>query len=349
VRDLTRLRHVLPVHQGRAAESIISRVLGGPGKIFLANAHFDTTRANILAVGGRAFDLPVPEALLLDVPAPFKGDIDLRALERKIREVGAANVAIIIMTLTNNTLGGQPVALSNLRGAREIARHHQIPLFLDAARFAENAWFIKQREFAHASRTPREIARDLFAQCDGCWVSAKKDNCANIGGFLALNDDALAQKFREEMMMTEGYSTYGGLAGRDLEAIAVGLHEALDERSLAYRIKSLELLASGLKSAGIPILEPAGGHAVVIDARRLLPHISPGGCAAQSLACELYLAAGVRTMSMGHDDGLLRLAMTRRAYTRSHIDFVVEVISHVAAQAGSIRQLRSIDSSRMAS
>ena len=357
VRDLTGLRHILPMHQGRAAERILFKVAGGPGKVFLSNSHFDTTRANVEASGAQAIDLPVPEALAFATPAPFKGDIDLRALEAKIRELGAAKVAMIIMTLTNNSLGGQPVSLANLRAAREISKHYKIPLFLDVARFAENSWFVKLREAGHASRTPAEIAREMFSYSDGCWMSAKKDAFVNIGGFLALNDEELARGCRDEMILGEGFPTYGGLAGRDLEAMAVGLTEALDEHYLAYRIRSIEYLGEGLRRNGVPFVEPPGGHAIYLDARRLLPHIPPTGYAAQALACELYLTAGVRGVEIGslmfgkREGGksvpapmeLVRLAIPRRAYTQSHVDFLIEVVSDVATRARSIGPLRLVE------
>lgn len=358
VRDLTGLRHVLPMHQGRAAERILFKAAGGPGKVFLSNSHFDTTRANVEASGAEAVDLPVPEALAFGVPAPFKGDVDLRALEAKVRELGAGKVAMIILTVTNNSLGGQPVSLANIRAAREISKHYKIPLFLDIARFAENSWFVKLREAGNASRTPAEIAREMFSYCDGAWMSAKKDAFVNMGGFLALNDDELAKDCRDEMILGEGFPTYGGLAGRDLEALAVGLGEALDEHYLAYRVRSVEYLGEGLRKAGVPIVEPPGGHAVYIDARAMLPHIPAHGYAAQALACELYLTAGVRGVEIGAlmfgkrgADGkavpakmeLVRLAIPRRAYTQSHVDFLIEVMADVAARAKTIRPLRLVE------
>ncbi|MDE2489346.1 MAG: tryptophanase [Elusimicrobia bacterium] len=358
VRDLTGLRHVLPMHQGRAAERILFRACGGPGKVFLSNSHFDTTRANIEASGAEAIDLPVPEALAFGIPAPFKGDVDLRALEARIRELGAAKVAMIVMTLTNNSLGGQPASLGNLRAAREISKHYGIPLFLDVARFAENSWLVKLREPGQATRPVADIARETFSYCDGCWMSSKKDAFVNIGGFLALNDDVLAKACRDEMILGEGFPTYGGLAGRDLEALAVGLDEALDEHYLRYRIRSVEYLGEGLLKAGVPIVEPPGGHAIYLDAKRLLPHIPPSGYPAVALACELYLTAGVRSVEIGSlmfgrrsADGspepapmeLVRLAIPRRAYTQSHVDFLIEVVADVAARAKEIRPLRVVE------
>ncbi len=358
VRGLTGLKHVLPMHQGRAAERVLFKATGGPGKVFLSNSHFDTTRANIEATGAEALDLPVPGALDFGRPAPFKGDVDLAALDAKIAELGNPRVAMIIMTLTNNSLGGQPVSLANLRAAREISKRHKVPLFLDVARFAENSWLVKLREPGQADRTPAQIAREAFSYCDGCWMSSKKDAFVNIGGFLALNDDALAKSCRDEMILGEGFPTYGGLAGRDLEALAVGLREALDEHYLRYRIRSVEYLGDGLRGAGVPIVEPPGGHAIYIDARRLLPHIPPQGYPAQALACELYLTAGVRSVEIGTlmfgrrgpsgevlpaSMELVRLAVPRRAYTQSHVDFLIEVMADVAARARDIKPLRLVE------
>ena len=357
VRDLTGLRFVMPVHQGRAAERVLFSVVGGPGKVVLSNSHFDTTRANVEASGAEAIDLPVPEALDFASPGDFKGDIDLRALEAKLRELGAARVSMIVMTLTNNSLGGQPVSMANLRATSEIAKHYKVPLFLDIARFAENAWFIKRREVGYSSLAVREIVREMFSYADGCWMSAKKDAFVNIGGFLALNDEKWMAQARETLILGEGFTTYGGLAGRDLEAMAVGLREVLDEHYLEYRIRSIEYLGDGLRSAGVPIVEPPGGHAVYIDATRLLPHIPPSGYPAQALACELYLTAGIRSVEIGslmfgrRENGaflparmeLVRLAIPRRVYTQSHVDFLIEVVADVATRAATIRPLRLLE------
>ncbi|MEK7383867.1 MAG: tryptophanase [Elusimicrobiota bacterium] len=359
VRELTGYRHVMPVHQGRAAERILFSVAGGPGKTVIANSHFDTTRANVEASGAAALDLPVPEAFDFAQPAPFKGDMDLRALEAKIRELGSANIPMIVMTLTNNSLGGQPVSMGNLREVSGIARHHRIPLLLDVARFAENAWFIKRREHGYAARTAAEIAREMFSLADGCWMSAKKDAFVNIGGFLAINDPQWSARAREILILGEGFPTYGGLAGRDLEAMAVGLREVLDEHYLEYRIRSVEYLGDGLRKAGVPIVEPPGGHAVYIDAKRLLPHIAASGYPAQALACELYLTAGVRSVEIGSlmfgrrekeefkpaRMELVRLAIPRRVYTQSHVDFLIEVMVDVASRAKAIKPLRLISAS----
>lgn len=358
VRELTGYKHVLPVHQGRAAERILMSVAAGPGKTVLSNSHFDTTRANVEASGAKAVDLPVPEALDFGIPAPFKGDADAKALEAKIRELGPASVPMIIMTLTNNSLGGQPVSMRNLREVSEIGRHYKIPIVLDVARFAENAYLIKLRERGYSRRSVREIAQEMFSYGNGCMMSAKKDALVNIGGFLALNDDEWVRRAREVLILGEGFPTYGGLAGRDLEAMAQGLEEVLDERYLEYRLRSIEYLGEGLRKAGVPIVEPPGGHAVYIDAKRFLPHIPPERFPAQALVCELYLTAGIRSVEIGslmfgrEEAGrfvparmeLVRLAIPRRVYTQSHIDFVIEVLSDIAARKDLIGGLTLVES-----
>ena len=357
VRALTGYRHILPVHQGRAAERILMNVACGPGKSVLSNSHFDTTRANVEAAGASAVDLPVPEALHFDRPGPFKGDMDLRALESSIRKLGPANIPMIIMTLTNNSLGGQPVSMGNLRRVAKIAGRHKIPVILDVARFAENAYFIKLREPGYGKRTAREIAREMFSYGSGCMMSAKKDGLVNIGGFLALNSPAWVRKARELLILGEGFPTYGGLAGRDLETMARGLEEVLDEEYLAYRLRSTEYLADGLRKAGVPIVEPPGGHAVYVDAKRFLPHIRPERFPGQALVCELYATAGIRAVEIGslmfgHGTGksfvaarmeLVRLAVPRRVYTQSHIDFVIEVFADIVRRKKSIRGLRLLE------
>lgn len=357
VRALTGYRHVLPVHQGRAAERILMNVACGPGKTVLSNSHFDTTRANVEAAGARAVDLPVPEALDFDRPGPFKGNMDVRALEAAIRELGSENIPMIVMTLTNNSLGGQPVSMRNLRDVAKIARRHEIPVILDVARFAENAFFIKLREPGYAGLSARAIAREMFSHASGCMMSAKKDGLVNIGGFLALDSPSWVRKARELLILGEGFPTYGGLAGRDLETMARGLEEVLDEDYLAYRLRSTEYLADGLRQAGVPLVEPPGGHAVYVDARRLLPHIRPERFPGQALVCELYLAAGVRAVEIGslmfgHGTGksfaparmeLVRLAVPRRVYTQSHIDLVIEVFADIVRRAKSLRGLRLLE------
>lgn len=358
VRDLTGLRYVLPTHQGRAAERILCSILAGPGKVFLANSHFDTTRANIEYSGAEARDLLPAEARIPSRILPFKGNIDLDALEQAVREVGPERVPMIIMTVTNNTAGGQPVSLANLRGARAVADRYGIPLFLDCARFAENAYFIKAREPGQQDRTVAEIAREIFRLADGCWMSAKKDGLVNMGGFLAVNDAELAAKARNLLILTEGFPTYGGMAGRDLEALAQGLEEVLDESYLQYRIRSIAYLDEALQRAGIPLLLPPGGHAVYLDAAAFLPHIPPSQYPGQALACALYLEGGIRGVEVGSvmfgkrgPDGeeipapseLVRLAFPRRVYTQSHVDYVAEVLADLYARRHEIRGLRIVE------
>ena len=357
VRDLTGLKDIIPVHQGRAAERILFSFLGGPGKTFLANAHFDTTRANIEVSGATAVDLPVPEAFDFENPSPFKGDIDLRKLESAIQEYGAKNIPMVILTVTNNALGGQPVSMRNIRETAKICSLHRIPLFLDCARFAENAWFIKKREAGYAKRPTSEIAKEMFSYAQGAMMSAKKDALVNIGGFLALNDPDWAKKARQELILGEGFPTYGGLAGRDLEAMAQGLKEVLDEEYLHYRIRSIEYFGEGLQDAGVPFIRPTGGHGVYVDAKRFLPHIPPEQYPGQALVCELYLTGGIRAVEIGslmfgrrvngHFEPakmeLVRLAIPRRVYTQSHIDFVIEVFRDLAQRKDSIRGLRLVE------
>ncbi|MBI4677740.1 MAG: tryptophanase [Elusimicrobia bacterium] len=360
VRRLTGYRHVLPVHQGRAAERILFSVVGGPGKTVISNSHFDTTRANAEASGCEALDLPVPGALDFDTPADFKGDIDLKALEDAIRRIGTPNIPMIVMTLTNNSLGGQPVSMANLREVSRIALHYGIPVIIDAARFAENAFFIKRREPGFSTRKVPEIASEMFSTASGCMMSSKKDAFANIGGFLALNDSEWAKKAREILILGEGFPTYGGLAGRDLEAVARGLEEVLEEQYLTYRIRSIEYLAEGLRRAGVPIVEPPGGHAVYVNVKKFLPHIPPDGYPGQSLVCELYRTAGIRAVEIGslmfgkNQDGrfvpapmeLVRLAVPRRVYTQSHIDFVIEVFGEIARRKEALGPMRLLEGSQ---
>ena len=355
-KDLTGFRHIIPVHQGRAAEKILFGIVGGRGKIVPANSHFDTTRANVEYTGAEALDLLIPEGKDPQSEHPFKGNIDLAALENCLKMHGPGRVPLVLLTVTNNAGGGQPVSLENIRKAREIARRHGVPLYLDACRFAENAYFIKLREPGQAGRPVRDIAREMFAQSDGCTMSAKKDGLVNIGGFLALNDDDLASRARNLLILTEGFPTYGGLAGRDLEAMAQGLFEVLEEDYLNYRFVSTAYLATHLTEAGVPILRPVGGHAVYLDALRFVPHIDPGHLPAQALACELYLEAGIRGVEIGSlmfgknqatASGapasprmeLVRLAIPRRVYTQSHIDYVVEAIVEVHRLRDAIRGL----------
>jgi len=355
VRDLTSFTHVIPTHQGRAAERILFSLLGGPGKVIPNNAHFDTTRANAEFSGARAVDLPVPEGLDPERIADFKGNMDVAALEALIREVGAANVPVCLMTITNNSGGGQPVSMANIRAASEVCRAHGIPFFLDACRFAENAWFIRKRERAYAGVPVVTIVREMFSYADGATMSAKKDALVNMGGFLALNDDALAARARNLLVITEGFPTYGGLAGRDLEAIAQGLEEVLDEHYLRYRIRSVEYLGERLVEAGVPIMMPPGGHAIYLNAKKFLPHIPPHLFPGQSLVVELYREGGIRSVEIGSvmfgrtDEGgrfiparmeLVRLAIPRRVYTQSHIDYVIEVVKACYARRESMRGYR---------
>ncbi len=357
VTEITGLAEVIPTHQGRAAERILFAVMAKEGDVVPNNTHFDTTRANVEYQGAEARDLVVPEGLDPAAEHPFKGNMDVEALEATIDEVGADRIPLVMVTVTNNSGGGQPVSMANLRAVREVCDRHGIPLFLDACRFAENAWFIKLREPGYEDKTPREIAREMFSLVDGCTMSAKKDGMSNIGGFLAMNDPDLAQECRNLLILTEGFPTYGGLAGYDLEAVAQGLWEALEEEYLRYRIRSTEYLAEKIDAAGVPIVKPAGGHAVYLDAKALLPHIPPSQYPAQTLACALYLEGGVRGVEIGsvmlgkpQPDGteipapmeLVRLAVPRRTYTQSHIDYVGEVMIAVADHAEELRGLRMV-------
>jgi len=354
VAEITGLTEVIPTHQGRAAERILFAVTTNAGDVVPNNTHFDTTRANVEYQGAEARDLVIPAGLDPAAEHPFKGNMDVDALEATMDEVGRDRVPLVMVTVTNNSGGGQPVSMANLRAVREVCDRHGIPLFLDACRFAENAWFIKLREPGYADKTPIEIAREMFSLVDGCTMSAKKDGMSNIGGFLAMNDPALAQECRNLLILTEGFPTYGGLAGYDLEAVAQGLWEALEEEYLRYRIRSTEYLAEKVAAAGVPIVKPPGGHAVYLDAKALLPHIPPSQYPAQALACALYLEGGVRGVEIGsvmfgkpQPDGteipapmeLVRLAVPRRTYTQSHIDYVGEVMIAVAEKAGDLRGL----------
>jgi tyrosine phenol-lyase len=352
VRSITGFRHILPTHQGRAAERILFAVTCEPGMAVPNNAHFDTTRANVEARGARAVDLPVAEASHPESEHPFKGNMDLDALDRLLREE-EGRVPLVMVTVTSNARGGQPVSLENLRGVRRICDAHGLPLYLDACRFAENAWFIREREPGQAGRSPREIARDMFALADGCTMSAKKDGLANIGGFLAGNDDRLARLERDLLVLTEGFPTYGGLAGRDLDAIAVGLDEALDPDYLRYRVASVAYLGDRLHAAGIPTVRPTGGHAVYVDARRFLVHLDPLDLPGQALACALYVEGGIRGVEVGQvmlgrkdlpaDLDLVRLAFPRRVYTQSHVDYCLEVLLEVWKRRADIRGLRIVE------
>jgi tryptophanase len=341
VRDLFGFEHVIPTHQGRAAERILFSAAVEAGQIVPSNTHFDTTRANLESRGAAAVDLVVPEGRVPSADHPFKGNMDLERLDELLSSE-AGRVPLVMLTITNNSGGGQPLSLENLRGVRALCDRHGVPLYLDACRFAENAYFIKLREPGQDERPVREIAREMFRLADGCTMSAKKDGLSNTGGFVCTNDPALAAEMRNLLILTEGFPTYGGLAGRDLEAIARGLAEVTDEDYLAYRIRSTEYLGERVRAAGVPIVEPPGGHAIYVDAKQMLPHIPPLELPGQALACELYRAGGVRACEVGTvmfgSNGvpapmdLVRLAIPRRVYTQSHIDYVVEVIVDVHAR-----------------
>ncbi|MCG3172888.1 MAG: Tyrosine phenol-lyase [Myxococcota bacterium] len=345
---------VIPTHQGRAAERILFAGLK-PGQIIPSNAHFDTTRANIEAQGASALDIGIPESRIPSRVHPFKGNMDTTALERLIHEHGRDAIPMVMVTVTCNTAGGQPVSMANLRAVRAVCDRHGVPFYIDACRFAENSFFIRKREEGYAARTPLEIAREMFSLADGATMSAKKDGLANIGGFITTNDAARAAEMRNLLILTEGFSTYGGMAGRDLEAIAQGLAEVLDEDYLTYRIRSVQYVGEHLAAGGVPIVQPPGGHAIYLDARAMLPHIPPHQLPGQALACELYLHGGIRSceigsLMFGKPDGrggeipaameLVRLAIPRRVYTQSHMDYVCEVIAETAARAAEIRGLR---------
>jgi tryptophanase len=359
VQDLFPFRHVIPTHQGRAAEKILFTAIGGPGRVIPNNTHFDTTRANVEFTGAEAVDLVIEEGLDPSSTHPFKGNMDVARLERLLDDRGG-DVPVVFVTVTNNSGGGQPVSLANLTAVSAVCRRHGIPMFLDACRFAENAWFIREREPGQDGRDVRDIVRDMAALADGMTMSAKKDGLANIGGWLALNDDALAESCRNLLILTEGFPTYGGLAGRDLEAIAQGLREVVDHDYLRYRVRSTAYLGEALLRAGVPVVRPIGGHAVYIDARSLLPHIPPLQYPGQSLAVALYETGGIRSCEIGtvmfglQPDGseraapldLVRLAIPRRTYTQSHVDYVIEVCTEVAGRPESLPGFRIVEQPR---
>lgn len=355
IHSITGLDQIIPTHQGRAAEKILFTILAGKGKYLISNTFFDTTRANIEFTGAEAIDLICPEGKQPSLSAPFKGNLDTNALLGFIRAKGARHIPLVLMTITNNSGGGQPVSMQNIREVQQICSDFRIPFFIDACRFAENAYFIKQREAGYADTSVPDIVKEIFSHADGCLMSAKKDAFANIGGFLAMRNASLAEQCRNMLIMTEGFPTYGGLAGRDLEAIAIGLHEVMDEHYLQYRIKSIEYLGNKLLEAGVPIMRPPGGHAVYIDAKEFLPHIPVSQFPAQALAAALYIEGGIRSVEIGslmfgkYDaEGnlvpapmeLLRLAIPRRVYTQSHIDYVAEVIISMTGKKHHIRGLK---------
>ncbi len=355
VREITGLRHIIPTHQGRAAEKILFSVMGGAGKIIPSNNHFDTTRGNIEYTGAEALDLVIDEGRIPSSQHPFKGNLDLAKLE-SLLDRAASQIPLGMLTVTNNTGGGQPVSMANIRAVSEALRRRGIPFFLDACRFAENAYFIKRREPGYADKTPLEIAQEMFSYCDGATFSGKKDGLSNIGGFLAVNDDALAEQARNLLILTEGFPTYGGLAARDLEALAIGIQEALEERYLDYRHACVEYFAQKLRAGGIQIVEPPGGHAIYLDARAFLPHLPVEQYPGQALVCALYETGGVRGVEIGSvmfgkrdpqtgaesyaQMDLVRLALPRRVYTQSHVDYLGEVILETYRRREEIGGLR---------
>ena len=359
VRTLTGFKHIIPTHQGRAAEKILFSIVGGKTKCIPNNTHFDTTRANVEFTGAEAVDMLNEIGKHPNLVADFKGNMDIAALEKFIEKRGAENIPLCMITVTNNSGGGQPVSMENIRHTKKMLQKYGIPLFIDACRFAENAYFIKLREQGYAEKSVREIAKEMFSYADGCTMSAKKDALANIGGFLAMNDDDLAQKSRNLLIVTEGFPTYGGLAGRDLEAIAQGLDEILDEDYLRYRIRSIEYLGEKFSAIGIPIVQPPGGHAVYIDAKNLLPHIPPHEYPGQAVVSEFFRRGGVRCVEIGsvmfgkYDPKsgtlispsmeLVRLAIPRRVYTQSHIDYVIEVAEEVYQNRKNLKGYRIIE------
>lgn len=360
VKELTGTRFVIPTHQGRAAERILFDATVRKGKCVLSNTLFDTTRANIEFSGGEGIDLPCKEAKDPQIPFDFKGNIDTVALEEQILQRGRETISMVLVTITNNSGGGQPVSMQNLKEVRRICSKHEVPFFIDACRFAENAFFIKKRETGYHDKSVKEIAQEFFSLADGCTMSAKKDAFANIGGFIAMNDSQLADQCRNMLIITEGFPTYGGLAGRDLEAIAVGLEEIVDENYLAYRIRTTEYLSQKLIEAGVPIMQPAGGHAVYLDAKAFLPHIPVDQYPGQALALALYREGGIRTVEIGsfmfgkYDTGnqlipaqfeLVRMAFPRRVYTQSHVDYVAEIIVDVFHKRDTIKGLEIVQES----
>ena len=358
VKDLTGFRHIIPTHQGRAAEKILFNLVGGEGKIVPNNTHFDTTRANVEISGAEAVDLPIPEGLDPGLIADFKGNMDLVALKSLLQNDGPERIPLVMLTVTNNANAGQPVSMDNIRKTAELCRNHGIPFFLDACRFAENAYFIKIREPGYGKKSIKEIAREIFSYADGCTMSGKKDGLVNMGGFLAVNDDELAARARNILIVTEGFPTYGGTAGHDLEAFARGLEEVLEEDYLKYRIRSVSYLGEQIDKLGAPIFQPPGGHAIYIDAKAFLPHIPPRQYPGQALACELYLCGGIRGCEIGSvmfgktdpKNGnfkparleMVRLAIPRRVYTQSHMDYVVECVEAVFRNREQIKGMRIV-------
>jgi len=349
IRDLMPFKHIIPTHQGRAAEAILTAIVGGEGKIIPNNTHFDTTRGNFEAAGVRALDMVIPEGLDPAMEHPFKGNMDLARLEELLK-AESDRIPVVMLTVTNNAGGGQPVSMANIRGTRALCDQYNKPLIIDSCRFAENAYFIKLREEGYAEQPVKEIVREMYSYADGMTMSAKKDAFANIGGWLALNDDDMASRARDRLILTEGFPTYGGMSGRDLECIAAGLQEIVDEDYLAYRIRSIRYISDALDKIGVPVMKPAGGHAVFVDARNMLPHIAPLQFPGHALAIALYVTGGIRSVEIGslmfgrQPDGsekpapmdLVRMAMPRRVYTQSHADYIIECFAEVFAKKDSL-------------
>ncbi|HXN08428.1 MAG TPA: tryptophanase [Candidatus Acidoferrales bacterium] len=358
VRNIFGFEYVLPVHQGRAAERILFSTVCKPGDVVPNNTHFDTTRANIEHVGAMAVDLPIPEGRQPAALHPFKGNMDVAALRKLIADVGPEKIPLVMLTVTNNSGGGQPVSMDNVKAVRGVCKEFKLPLYIDACRFAENCWFIHEREKGYEHKSVLDIARELFSYADGATMSAKKDGLVNIGGFLATNDNALAKQEERLLILTEGFPTYGGLAGRDLEAISIGLSEVLDHDYLRYRITSTAYLGKHLADIGYPIIQPPGGHAIYVDAAALLPQVHPRQFPAQALLCEVYRTGGIRAVEIGSlmfgktdprtgeetlaPMELVRMAIPRRVYTQSHIDYVIEVMADVYKRREDIRGLRLV-------
>lgn len=362
VRKITGHKFIIPTHQGRAAEKILFTIVGGKGKYIPNNTHFDTTRANVEFSGAEAVDLLNEIGKKPEVRADFKGNMDVEKLDEFIQKVGKENVPLVMITITNNSGGGQPVSMQNIKDVKDICVKYDLPLFLDACRFAENAYFIKKREKGYENKSILEICQEMFSYSDGATMSAKKDALVNIGGFLSLNNSKLATQCRNLLIVTEGFPTYGGLSGRDLEAVARGLEEVVDEHYLQYRIRSTEYLGEKITAAGVPIIEPPGGHAIYIDAKRFLPHVPPHEFPGQSVTCELYLEGGIRAVEIGsvmfgkYDENgkiisppmeLVRLAIPRRVYTQSHIDYVAEVVIEVYGNRENLKGYKIIEEAPM--
>lgn len=361
IKEMMGFKNIIPTHQGRAAERILFSTMVKDGDYIPSNNHFDTTRANVLEVGAHPYDLVCSEAKDFNSSYPFKGNMDIEKLNAFIKDKGVEKIPLIMLTITNNTGGGQPVSMENIRSVSKLAREHKIPFYLDACRFAENAYFIKLNEKGYSNKSIKEIVKETFSYADGCSVSAKKDAIANIGGFLCTNDDNLAKKKKDLLILTEGFPTYGGLSGRDLEAVAYGLKEVIEEDYLQYRIESTKYLGKKLNELGIPIINPPGGHAIYIDAQKFLPHIPIEHFPGQALACQMYIEGGIRTSEIGSlmfggkdKDGkifyaqneLVRLAIPRRTYTQSHIDYVIEVMASIKDKSHKIKGLKIIYESR---